>query len=178
MKNIVLVSAFLFFISFLLTESFEFKKSLISNNENNDNSLLPAILNDDEDINFINKRSKIKSSKSNNDIISKSKTKDKKRKKNQQRSRESFESKTLKYIAKAISDFTNRLFNFAVDVKIKLDRLPTVCPSGTTKPTPTKTKRPGQRPQKTTRNRHKPKNSNNSKRPNKQKITTQIKKTV
>uniref|UniRef100_A0A0K0FJE4 Uncharacterized protein n=1 Tax=Strongyloides venezuelensis TaxID=75913 RepID=A0A0K0FJE4_STRVS len=54
MKSINLVFVFLLLINLLVTESFENTNDLVSNNI--DNLQRPAILNDDEDINSIEKR--------------------------------------------------------------------------------------------------------------------------
>ena len=57
MKSIKLVIVFILLINILLTESFESKNDLVSNNiESIDNLQQPAILNDEEDINSIEKR--------------------------------------------------------------------------------------------------------------------------
>uniref|UniRef100_A0A0N5BHJ7 BZIP domain-containing protein n=1 Tax=Strongyloides papillosus TaxID=174720 RepID=A0A0N5BHJ7_STREA len=57
MKSIKLVIVFILLINILLTESFESKNDLVSNNiESIDNLQQPAILNDEEDTNSIEKR--------------------------------------------------------------------------------------------------------------------------
>uniref|UniRef100_A0A0N5BR48 BZIP domain-containing protein n=1 Tax=Strongyloides papillosus TaxID=174720 RepID=A0A0N5BR48_STREA len=57
MKSIKLVIVFILLINILLTESFESKNDLVSNNiKSIDNLQQPAILNDEEDTNSIEKR--------------------------------------------------------------------------------------------------------------------------
>uniref|UniRef100_A0A0N5BQW7 BZIP domain-containing protein n=1 Tax=Strongyloides papillosus TaxID=174720 RepID=A0A0N5BQW7_STREA len=57
MKSIKLVIVFILLINILLTESFESKNDLVSNNiKSIDNLQQPAILNDEEDMKSIEKR--------------------------------------------------------------------------------------------------------------------------
>uniref|UniRef100_A0A0N5BCE8 Uncharacterized protein n=1 Tax=Strongyloides papillosus TaxID=174720 RepID=A0A0N5BCE8_STREA len=140
MKSIALVFAFVLLINFLLTDSFEIKRSLDSNNENNDNSLIPVILNDDEDMSAIKKRSKGKQTDSNSKGNSKSKKDKKKKRKHLRRRKESYEDRMLRVLAKTINNLTKSMTSLILEVKLRLDAVQTVPPSKTTNSTTLTTK--------------------------------------
>uniref|UniRef100_A0A0N5BQI1 Uncharacterized protein n=1 Tax=Strongyloides papillosus TaxID=174720 RepID=A0A0N5BQI1_STREA len=123
MKSIALVFTFVVLINFFLTESFEIRRSLDSNNENNDNSLMPVILNDDEDMSVINKRSKGKGKQtdSNSKDNSNSKKDKKKKRKHLRRRKESYEDRMLRVLAKAIKNLASGIAKLTLDVQMRLN---------------------------------------------------------